>query len=239
MKIGLRLGIAFGLVLFFLVLTIFIGINNLSGLNTRTEELVNQDFEKVQLCTDALDNLRGSIARIFQLVAVEDVEQANTARQRFKKNSDAFNEDISKLDKLLQLAEARELLVKLTASRDRYDKATAKVIALLDGGNRPDAAKQAYGEAYKELHAFAGDVRNLVDLQKKVFKATGDESIQTYHSARLKMLILGLIAILVGIASGVIITRSITLPLEPANFFMSSSWVSRSSQHRPSGWLWL
>jgi hypothetical protein len=44
----------------------------LSGLNTRTERIVAVEYEKTKLQTAALDNTRGSIARVFQIVTDPD-----------------------------------------------------------------------------------------------------------------------------------------------------------------------
>ncbi len=216
MKIGLRLRMAFAIILLLLAATTAVGISSMATLNDSTSMLVSSHWVKAQLANDALDNTRGSIARVFQLNAQSDEATSATAQARFKANMTKSDEALAKLEPMLVAPEAKVIMAKIKESRNRYVAAVDKVAALLKGGDREGASKLAYGEAYVELHAFASNLREMVDFQRKRFEDEGAHSNRTYESGRIKMLVLGVLAFLAGLVLAVRISRSIIAPIEHA-----------------------
>jgi len=155
LKIGTRLGGGFGAMLILLILMLVVGIVNMGNMNAGTEALVNQNWVKAKLSNLALDNARGSIARIFEAVASTDSQQTNVS---------GFNEAMTKLEPLIRTPEGKANLAKQKESRDRYVAAFGKTLTLIQAGDHDGAAKQAYGDTYKEMHAFADDLRGQNDL---------------------------------------------------------------------------
>ncbi len=215
-KIGVRLGGGFGLVLLLLAVIAGLGAYQMSRLNDGTERLVKDQWVKAKLANLALDNARGSIARVFELMVSTDEDTNKNAFARLEANTAAFDDALSKLQPMLVTDEGKANLAKVKEARNRYVTAFGKAITLLKGGNREDAAKEAYGEAYVEMHAFAAALRDQVSLQEKTFEATGEASIKTYEAGRLQMLVLGLVALILGILFAYTITKSITVPLARA-----------------------
>jgi methyl-accepting chemotaxis protein len=212
-KIGTRLGIGFGLVLILLIIIASMGVSKMGQLNANTDELVNQDWVRAKLAVKALDNVRGSIARVFQIVAETDASEAAKAQERLVANTKGFNEAIDKLDPLMDTPEGKKMLAEIKIGRDAYVSSFGKVMGLVKDGNRDEASKTAFSETYKTLHTFANEVRDLNELQQKAFEAKGAHSGQTYLSARNQMLGLSLVAILIGLGFGWWITGSITHPI--------------------------
>ena len=216
LNIGARLGIAFSLVLILLAGTVVVGIANSAKLNAGTDVLVHSNWIQANLANDALDNARGSIARVFELIAQTDPTIVAGAQDRLKANTDAFNDALVKLEPMLHSAESKATMEKVKLSRTRYVEAVAKVSSLLAAGDRDGASKQAYGETYAALHAFADDLRAMVTIQKKHFEDDGKLSAQTYTDGRIQMIALGIAAVLLGAGMAWWITRSITRPLGEA-----------------------
>lgn len=216
LHIGVRLGTSFGLVLILLIVTVVLGITGLGKLNTGTERLVREDWVKAKLANLALDNARGSIARVFEQVASTDSQTNAASLQRLQENTAAFDEAIAKLDPMVLSDEGKIVMNKVKEARARYVTAYGKVLTLLQSGNRDAAGKQAYGEAYAAMHAFAGALREEVDRQNARFENTSSDSAQIFESARLQMLLLGIVTLILGLGSAYAITRSITVPLTSA-----------------------
>ena len=215
-KIGTRLGIGFGLVLILLILIASMGVSKMANLNANVDAMVNQDWVKARLAVKVLDNVRGSIARVFQIVAETDPQEVAKAHERLVANTKGFNEAIDKLDPLLETPEGKKMLVEIKATRDAYVSSFGKVITLMKDGNRDEASKIAFGVTYKNLQSLANAVRDLNDLLQKSFDEKGALSTQTYQSARMQMLVLSLIAVIVGMGFGWWITGSITRPINYA-----------------------
>ena len=215
-NISTKLGIAFGLVLLLLVSMLGLSIYTMSQLNAHVEQLSKKDFVKTKLAYDSLDNVRGSIGRVFESIIVTDPGEIANAKERLQKNISIFNEDLTNLEPMLLKPEAKENLAKVKQSREHYITLVTKVMSLQASGNHEEASKLAFGETYAALHKFSSDIRTLAEFQQKVFEETATLSTASYESGRSYQLLLGVIALIMGVVAAVTISRSITRPLHEA-----------------------
>ncbi|MFC0351780.1 methyl-accepting chemotaxis protein [Undibacterium danionis] len=216
LKIGMRLSIGFGLILGLLVTISSVMINKMGVLNANTNTLISQDWVKAKLAGQLLDNVRGSITRVTQIVAVDDPQEATKAQDRLLANINGFNEAIDKLDVLLETRDGKEMLKEIKVARDAYATSIGKVLALVQNGNREEAGKMAFNSTYNSLQSFASEVRDLNDLLQKTFDEKGASSETIYVGTRNQVLLISLFASIVGVCFGWWITRSITKPIDKA-----------------------
>ena len=216
LKIGTRLLVESSLLLALLVIITFIGISNLSSLNDTTQVLTKVDYVKVQLANESLDNVRGSIARVFQLTLLTDAAESTKAKESFQKNMSSVDEALGKLEAMLHRTEAKDFLAKIKESRVRYESSCNKVFSLIAANKRDEATALALGDTYTELHAFAANLRELINFQTKVFDENSIRSDQGYSSSRNLILILSAIAIALGAVAAVWISKTITGPINQA-----------------------
>ncbi len=209
LTVGQRLGIGFGIVLLFLAGITALAIVELGALNAGTEKIVQKDWAKSKLAAAALDNVRGSIGRVFQLTSDLNQEQFRNAKERLAANTKGFNEPLDQLEQLVYLAEGKALVAKSKEAAAQYVAAYGKVIALVEAGKKDEAAKAAFGETYALLHAFAGHLRQLNDLQQKIVDEEGEKSRKTFESARFLMISLGMAVLFLGLAAAFLITRGL------------------------------
>ena len=215
MKIGVRLGIAFAIVLALLVFISITAVYNMSSMNGVTETLVKRNFIETKLAADALDNARGSIARVFEIVSTTNEDAAKEAQERLKTNTSNFDQALAQLEPMVTTPAGKDLFAQIKDTRNRYVTSYEKTLSLV-AGNRDDAVKMAYGETYKNLHAFADSLRKMVDHQQQNFNDNGELSAKTYSSSKTQMIVYSLIAIVLGAVAAIWITRSITTPINQA-----------------------
>ncbi|MFD2273404.1 methyl-accepting chemotaxis protein [Undibacterium arcticum] len=206
----------FGAVLLLLLGITSMGLISLGQLHDGTDRLVKVEWVKSKLAGQALDNVRGSIGRVFQIVAISDDTEFATANERLRINIATYNEAMAKLEPMIRSAEGKALLAKAKDSGGKYAAAIDKTLALVKQGNREEATKLAFGETYPALHAFAADLRDLNNLQQKRVEEEGDASDRTFVFSRNLMLLLGAIATVLGVSFAWVVTRSITRPLNKA-----------------------
>jgi methyl-accepting chemotaxis protein len=216
LKIGVRLGLAFAIILALFAGTIAFGIFNASQLNAGTNMLVHSNWVQANYANDALDNARGSIGRVFEIVAQTDPAAAVKAQERLQANTTNFNDALNKLEPMLHTDASKSTMEKVKQTRARYVESYGKVLALLGTGDRSGASKLAFGETYDALHAFADDLREMVDIQKQHFEERGVQSNATYVDGRTQMIVLGVVAVMLGLGLAFWITRSITRPINEA-----------------------
>jgi methyl-accepting chemotaxis protein len=213
LKVGTRLGLGFGGILILLVLMTGLAIYELSSLNAGTERLVKEEWAHSKLANAALDNARGSVARVFELTSDLNNEGRSKALERLAANIRGFTESLDKLAQVEKTADGRALIGKAKTAGAQYVASYQKVIALLDAGNKDEATKLAFGETYKSLHAFAALLREVHDMQEQSAEDAGEESAATFRSARAVLISLGVVAIALGIAAAVVISRGLVKQL--------------------------
>jgi methyl-accepting chemotaxis protein len=216
LKISHRLGVGFGIVLLLLIAVTALGVVGMQRLNHANGELVKENWPKAKLANTALDNARGSIARVFQLMTDGDEKELTVAKQRLGVNTDDFNLALEKLRPLLVTEEGKATLDKSLAARDKYVGSITRVLALKNSGDADQARKLAYSETYAALQAFAKTLRSQIEMQEKSFDEAGAASNATFELVRIELVALGLAALVVGIAFGYWITRSIVRPISAA-----------------------
>ncbi|WP_317204232.1 methyl-accepting chemotaxis protein [Janthinobacterium sp.] len=216
MNIGMRLNLAFGLVLTFLIGIVIVGTSSLSALNAGTEKIVDIDWSKAKLGADALDNVRGSIARVFQIVDTSDEAEEKVARERLAANEAEVGAALSKLEPLLYRPEGKALLAKAKGDHESYSASYKRVLALFAAGDHPGASKLAHGETYAALHVLAATLRDFNQLQQKLVDEAGAQSRGRYETARALLIGLGIVAAALGCVCAWLVSRSITRPLGEA-----------------------
>jgi len=209
LTVAKRLSLGFGSVLLMLTGMTVLAIFQLSSLHDETQQIVTNDWVKAKLAMSALDNTRGSIARVFQITAETDPAQAATARERLAANTKGFTEPLDQLEQRVVLPEGKALVTKAKTSAAQYTAAYGNVLQLIDKGDKEAATKAAFGDTYTALHALANDLRALNDFQQKVLEDRAQHSQGTFESTRLQLIVLGALALGMGACAAWLITRGL------------------------------
>jgi methyl-accepting chemotaxis protein len=216
LKIGTRLSLESGFVIFLLILISIVGISSLSTMNENMQELTKVDYVNATLANEALDNIRGSMARVFQIGLLKNEADIGGAKESFKKNITKADDALGKLELLSTLPKAKELISKTKEDKTKYLNSANKVFSLVAENKREEANSLALNETYKYLHDLADDLRGMADFQHEIFVGTSEQSDKAYNSTRAKMITLIVLAVLFGIVAAWWITKSIVGPIKHA-----------------------
>ncbi|MBL8288801.1 MAG: MCP four helix bundle domain-containing protein [Rubrivivax sp.] len=213
LRLRTRIAAGFGLCLALLVAVAGVGLANMRHLNEGLQDIVGNDWQKAKLVTVALDNTRGSIARLFQLVRAGQSEDASPARARFEANVKAAHEALASLEPMIRSERGRHLLAAAKATREAYDKAARTVLAQVEQGRAAEATRDAYGDTYARLHAFVADLHALNEYQQHLLEQSAEQSAVAFRRALWLIFGLAVAAFAVGSAAAWWVTRSVTQPI--------------------------
>jgi methyl-accepting chemotaxis protein len=216
LKIATRLRIGFGLLIAISGLLAVISVGAMDELNQASTDMAQGVWPRARVANVALDNVRGSIGRLAQLVSVADPQSSATASERIAANISAFNKALVQLEPLLVAPEGKALLAESKVKRDKYVAACERVFALMKEGKREEASALAFGGAYDAMHALASTLRGQVDFQEKRFDTMSDKADATFAHARNLMWGAAAASLAIGLAAAYLITRSIVRPLAKA-----------------------
>jgi methyl-accepting chemotaxis protein len=217
MKIGVRLGLGFGLILVFLAACIGVGLTRMGSIAETTDRIVSKDWVKASLANDISNYANDNAKANLELFLITDKQEIAKNQERINGNKKKITENLDKLDKLIYRPEGKARLAKIVEARQRYVASFSKAAKLLLEDGKRDAAREIIvNETLPALDVFSAAINDLVDFQKAIVDTSGQEASQTYQAANQMMIALGVIASLLGIAIAYWVTRSVTKPIAEA-----------------------
>ena len=216
LNIANRLRLGFGLLLVFIAVIASVGMQSLNQLHKGTSDLADGVWPRARQANIALDNLRGSMGRIGQLVAIDDAAMRAHATERLNANIAAMDKALQDLEPLLVTSTGKALLAEAREQRKTYVALVEQVQALVKDGKADEARALAFGKTYDALQTFAESLRKQVEFQETRFENTSHDADTVYATALRVIGGVAAVAVLLAIAAAVVITRSVVRPLNRA-----------------------
>lgn len=209
----MRLGLGFGLLLLIMSIIIGVGVNQLSEVNSIANRMATQDWTKAVLANDIIglanDNGRASYA----LFLVKDAEGIAEIKQRISANVIDINVKVEQLEKLIYADEGKAKLSLLKETRIPYVASFKNVSKLIADNKIEEATHLMVEETIPSLRSFIKAINDLVVFQGTIMENSGKQVTATYESANNLMMLLGTLALVLGVCAAFLVTRSIILQL--------------------------
>jgi methyl-accepting chemotaxis protein len=214
MKIGLRLGLGFGLILLFLVAISLVGKIGMSKIDMGMNRIVKTDYAKIQLANESAKNVNSIISSIQSMILNTD----NAARREELKSIEQFRPQykaaMEKLEKLEDSDKGKELIAQAKLTLENARKVNNDVIELSLANKSSQAAvlfeKQAAPLCAKIFVAF----NELVKFQEAGINTRYEQAVKVSENSRNLAMALAAFALLAGAAIAFLITRSISKPVQ-------------------------
>ena len=220
LKIAVRLGLGFGVVLLFLAFIAILSISKISELNDNTILVVNDRIPKIEMSTEIVENTLSIGRAVRNLLIAHDATfektQAETIASMRKRNG----EILDKLKTILNTEKGKAALVELVDARNKYDSALDLLLPLADTMspqyNENKATAYLLGDFTPIANSYVEKARALADVTKKATEDDGKASIASATSARQLVISLAIAAFIIAIAFAIWVTRAITRPIAAA-----------------------
>ncbi|MBB1075023.1 MCP four helix bundle domain-containing protein [Rhodoferax sp. 4810] len=212
MKIGVRLAIGFAVTLLLLAVIAVISVTRLAALNTEIENIVTDKYPKA---IQAIDIVRAmnQVAQINRnLLLVTDPAEVQKQIARQVEQRKIISDNVDKLDKSITSDEGKKLLESMKDSRALFVTALDKYLGMVQRNDRESALGMLYGEMRPVTEAYLGSIRKLIDFQDDLMVKAGKDADALADSSESMLITLAIVAAVLAILVGWIITRSITSP---------------------------
>ncbi|HEX7914037.1 MAG TPA: methyl-accepting chemotaxis protein [Paraburkholderia sp.] len=216
LRIGVRLGAGFGLMVALVAALIVIGLSQLASIGNITDEIVDQAWGGVEAAELLNAKTRANSGLTMQLFITDDLSRIAAIEHEIQDNRVATGKALEKLNKLVSLSQGKDLLEKIKAANVEYATSQAKVAQFLAQGDRDYATTALNKQALPALEHVEKYITALVVMQRRFFEERGSDAKQIVTSARYLMLAVGGAAVFAGMCCALAITRSITVPLRDA-----------------------
>lgn len=213
MRLGTRMGIGFGLVLFLLVIISLIGIFRLNRMYGYLEDIVHDKNQKIFLANE-MDRQMNIVARAVRNIALSNENEfRQKEKERINRAREKFYEDFDKLFRTVKSEKGKEILGKIKDSQQKTDPLINKAVDFGLSNKGQEAGEVLVKEVRGPQGQLLEAIDALVTLQNENSKKMADEAERVFYAVRLMMVIFGGSALILGGLIAFFLTRSITRPI--------------------------
>ena len=216
MKIGLRLTLGFAIVLALMAALAAVGINGMSNVQGRLDEIVKDNMYKIDLNTKMATELNNVQRLIRTLMLVKDPAGQATQRQAIDKARAAYNDAFEELSKTAASEKGKAMRAKIKEAAQIARPLNDKVVELGTSGKTEEAVALLLGEARPAAAKWQAALDENIAFQEEGTKADYAAAQAAYDSANRLMLTLAGVAIVLGVLIAWFLTRSVTAPVNEA-----------------------
>ncbi len=216
LKIGPRLMLAFATLMALLLVTIAVGVVRLNDVNDVAQQLISEDVVKLNAALNISALTRGNASRVLEATLTPDVQAQQRVFAIIDRQRQEVDAELATLDKLLELPQGKALLAEIVATRNGYVASANASLELVRSGQQEAARTKMVEETLPLLEPVRTAIDKLVALERQVIETSGHDIEASHQAGQIWMTALGAVAVGIALTLGVLMARSITVPMQQA-----------------------
>jgi methyl-accepting chemotaxis protein len=216
LRLGLRLGIAFGLLIVAALAIAVYARVSLAGVNAHLHELSDDRIVKVNLVKDLKDNVNLIAGSVRNIALLSDEAAMAVEKQGIDKARAGNSEIARKLEPMLNTPKDRDLFKAMADARGPYNSAVDHVTALGLANKQAEATAFLLGELRQLQGRYMQAMDSLIDFEEQLMAESIKNADGAVSQAGSMVLLAAALAGAVGAALAWVITASITGPIHQA-----------------------
>ena len=184
MKVGVRLGLGFGLVVLLMVLLAVIATLRLGAVNDSTRVVVDDRFPKVLQANAVIRRVIDNGRLVRQMLLIDDVAEKENIKTRVRANLAGNSEDIGKLEKSIRSEKGKALLKDILDKRAVLATKYEPLFELAKG-ERAKSLDYLKNEFVPANNAILASLDALNKFQSEMMEKSAVEAQQSFVDTRL------------------------------------------------------
>jgi len=216
LKIGIRLGIGFALVILMSTAMSIVAHRSLSHINGSLDVVVNDRLEKTIIAQQTVDQINVNARAMRNALLVKTPEEAQKEMARIADARKIIAEKFELLDKLNRSPAGRKVLAEAQDARKVFVVDLDKFIELQKAGKKDEATELLVNKIRKSQGDYIKAVSQMVDYQTTQMKKAGREAEEYAQRSENLIIALAVGSTLIAILFAWWVTSSITRPINEA-----------------------
>ena len=218
MKVGPRLAAGFGIVLILMLALTGVAISRMSFIRQSLDGIVQGDAARLRLVNSMRDLARYQSVTVRDVVMQDDFAFKKKELLLAKKARESYRDAQEQVAKLMVDDKGKQELAAITIIDEKVRVAIDKVVDLSLSGDIPEAAATIRDQVRPAQIELITAIDALLENVENNSRNAALAASQTYQSAVRLIAVFGVLAVLVGVAAAMLITRSLLMQLggEPA-----------------------
>jgi methyl-accepting chemotaxis protein len=214
LKIGRRLGLAFGFVLGLMGLAVVLALVQIQRMGGEMNAIADVFARESHLVADMQFQVQSIQRSIRTLLLTEEAAEVAEARKRLEAARAAYGEDVRQLQGLLISEQARALVARVQEDREKALAVNGQILDLARQGKRKEAIALLLGGGRASNEAWISGMNEMDRYFIGRLDKAQEEAQGAYRKAVISMVVLSSLAMVAGIWAAIVITRSITRPVQ-------------------------
>lgn len=215
LKIGVRLGGAFAIVLLLFLVVGIIAVDRFRTVASVVSDLTGPFSERLEISNN-LVYLNNHNTNATLTLFISDNEQQKTLIAGMAQISQRVSEGMERLNELIVLPEQRRLYDNILVARAAYSDDRRQMMELMATGDQMGAVEHWQESTVDFLATYQENIRALTDQFNQRMTEQGEYTESLISNAVFQIIVLLLVALAVGAVCAWFITRSIVGPLTVA-----------------------
>ena len=211
LKIGTRLGLAFGLILLITALIAVIGVWQLGSMKTSSQEIATVELQRSLLAQRWASQTNINWVRASAALKTNDAAYIDMLQKDMTATSKAISVDQKQLESMIQGEKARQLMDSVAKTRTIYVEARAGLLKKQKAGESVSDAVDRELRPLAETYLKAVDQVGVYASESLAQVQAGANSAATTSQFALEAG--AAVSIAIGILLAILVTRSITRPI--------------------------
>jgi len=213
MKVGVKLGLGFGVVLLMMGVIAAMGMLGMKHSNAQLEDIVGDNMHKMELVGTMSDSVH-IVSRILRtLVLLDEVEAMKVEKAKLDAAREAYNKAWTELEKTPASAQGQTIRAKVKDAATAARSANDQVIELALANKDAEARQVLMKDAAPLVKKWQDALDENTTFQRENSKQAAQEAAANYASASTQMMTLSAVAVILGMTIAFLITHGLTKQL--------------------------
>ncbi len=211
LKIGTKLGTAFGFLLLMIVIMIFVGVRNTGKVNESVEQIARGNYAKTVNAYEASMAVSDIARQIRLVVLVKDKAVIREQLHKIEGGRARYREAIKNLEESEKSEKGKKLLAEAKSYVAPAVQANNRVLELALAQKQDEAVALLVKEGVPLTQKLQDAFAEMVKYQQESVDAAYKKSIAVYSGTKWFQSIAGIILLILGVFAAVFLTRHFTV----------------------------